>query len=173
MLYRQPILSIFRSWEHAQTTHEITDHPATRFGSVYFVDIINCPWLDVAGYRLVLTTGKTLHIDGSHLCCNDDICDDDNCSGHVDDDDDDGRAGDNDGDDDVDCGGPGSTFFKHTGMCFKFNLFACLITAFPKKSMMELIINLLWKCLKGLNFWQVIQALRLISKLSSISKTNS
>ena len=53
----------------------------------------------------------------------------------------------------------------------RFNLFACLITAFPKKSIMELIINLLWKSRKGLNLWQVIPALRLISKLSSISKT--
>ena len=49
----------------------------------------------------------------------------------------------------------------------KFNLFTCLITAFPKKSTMELILNLLWKSL-----WQLIPALRLISKLSSISKTN-
>ena len=32
----------FRSWELAQTTHDVTDHPATRFGSVYFVDITNC-----------------------------------------------------------------------------------------------------------------------------------
>lgn len=60
------------------------------------------------------------------MCCNDDICDNDNCSDHVDDDDaDDDCAGVNDGDDDDDCGGPGSTFFKHTGMCFKIQ-FICL-----------------------------------------------
>ena len=34
--------------------------------------------------------------------------------------------------------------FLNIQVCFsKFNLFACLITAFPKKSIVELIINLL------------------------------
>ena len=59
------------------------------------------------------------------MCCNGDTCDDDYWWGHVDDDDDDDHAGDNDDDDDDDCGGPGTSFFKHTGMCFKIQ-FICL-----------------------------------------------
>ena len=59
------------------------------------------------------------------MCCNGDTCDDDNWWGHVDDDDDDDHAGDNDDDDDDDSGGPGTSFFKHTGMCFKIQ-FICL-----------------------------------------------
>ena len=54
------------------------------------------------------------------------MCDDHNWWGHVDGGDDDGHAGDNNGDDDDDdCGGPGTRFFKHTGMCFKIQ-FICL-----------------------------------------------
>ena len=56
--------------------------------------------------------------------CNDDICDEDNCWGHVDVDDDDAdddHAGDNDSD-----GVPGTTCtFRHAGMCFKIK-FVCL-----------------------------------------------
>ena len=53
------------------------------------------------------------------------MCDDHNWWGHVGGDDDDDHAGDNNGDDDDDSGGPGTSFFKHTGMYFKIQ-FICL-----------------------------------------------